>query len=71
MQVSSLDLPLKPTHPDGMAGLHFLGTSHRAFTTLQGHRIDAVLNEECSEDAVHDAAASGAAADRVVRRAIA
>jgi hypothetical protein len=33
-RVSRLDLALRPTHPDGVAGLHFLGTSHRAFTTL-------------------------------------
>ena len=33
-QVSRLKLNLMPTHPDGMAGLHFLGTSRRAYTQL-------------------------------------
>ena len=34
LQVSRMKLNLMPTHPDGMAGLHFLGTSRRAFTQL-------------------------------------
>ena len=34
LQVSRMRLNLMPTHPDGMAGLHFLGTSRRAFTQL-------------------------------------
>jgi len=33
-QVSRMKLNLMPTHPDGMAGLHFLGTSRRAYTEL-------------------------------------
>jgi len=33
-QVSRMKLNLMPTHPDGMAGLHFLGTSRRAYTQL-------------------------------------
>jgi hypothetical protein len=33
-QASRLKLRLMPTHPDGMAGLHFLGTSRRAYTQL-------------------------------------
>lgn len=32
LQVSRMKLNLMPAHPDGMAGLHFLGTSRRAFT---------------------------------------
>jgi hypothetical protein len=34
LQVSRMKLNLMPTHPDGMAGLHFLGTSRRAFSQL-------------------------------------
>ena len=34
LQVSRMKLNLKPAHPDGMAGLHFLGTSRRAFSQL-------------------------------------
>ena len=33
-QVSRMKLNLMATHPDGMAGLHFLGTSRRAYTQL-------------------------------------
>lgn len=33
-QTSRLNLSLMPTHPDGVAGLHFLGTSRRAYTEL-------------------------------------
>lgn len=33
-QVSRMKLNLVPTHPDGMAGLHFLAQSRRAFTLL-------------------------------------
>jgi hypothetical protein len=33
-QVSRMKLNLMPTHPDGMAGLHFLGMSRRAYTQL-------------------------------------
>jgi hypothetical protein len=33
-QVSRLKLDLRPTHPDGMAGLHFLSMSRRAYTPL-------------------------------------
>jgi hypothetical protein len=33
-QVSRMKLNLMPTHPDGAAGLHFLGTSRRAYTLL-------------------------------------
>jgi len=33
-QVSRMKLNLMPTHPDGMAGLHFLSTSRRAYTQL-------------------------------------
>jgi len=33
-QVSRIKLNLVATHPDGMAGLHFLGTSRRAYTAL-------------------------------------
>jgi hypothetical protein len=33
-QVSRLHLNLAPTHPDCMAGLHFLATSRRAFTQV-------------------------------------
>jgi hypothetical protein len=33
-QVSRLQLKLMPTHPDGVAGLHFLGRSRRAYTQL-------------------------------------
>jgi len=33
-QVSRTKLNLEPTHPDGMAGLHFLSMSRRAYTAL-------------------------------------
>jgi hypothetical protein len=33
-QVSRIDLNLRPTHPDGKAGLHFLSTINRAYTPV-------------------------------------